>query len=204
MLNIKKMKGLELIKEAFALKEVERVPWVPFVGVHGGYLTDIDAETYLKSSDEVVKGISKAIEEYRPDGVPVVFDLQIEAEILGCELQWAPHNPPAVVSHPLALGKNLSELSIPKVTDGRIPVAVEAAKILREKYPDVALYGLITGPFTLALHLMGTLTYPKKAYLQILSRHVMDRDDANPLKREIRFENIIKPEFVVRVIVGYL
>ena len=39
-----------------------------------------------------------------------------------------------------------------------------------------------------ALHLMGTLTYPKKAYLQILSRHVMDREDGNPLKREIRFE----------------
>jgi uroporphyrinogen decarboxylase len=155
------MKGLELIKKAFALEEVERVPWVPFVGVHGGHLTGVDAETYLKSTDEIVKGVSKSIEEYNPDGVPVVFDLQIEAEILGCNLQWAPHNPPAVVSHPLAYGTNLAHLKVPKITDGRIPVCVEATKILRKKYPEVALYGLITGPFTMALHLMGTDIFMK-------------------------------------------
>ncbi|MCY1721760.1 thioredoxin family protein [Prolixibacteraceae bacterium Z1-6] len=155
------MKGLELIKKAFALEEVERIPWVPFVGVHGGYLTGVDAETYLKSTDEVVKGVSKAIEEYNPDGVPVVFDLQIEAEILGCNLQWAPHNPPAVITHPLANGTSLADLKVPEISDGRIPVAVEATKILREKHPDVALYGLITGPFTLALHLMGTDIFMK-------------------------------------------
>jgi len=155
------MKGLELIKKAFALQPLERVPWVPFVGVHGGFLTGVDAEKYLKSADHVVNGVSKAIEEYNPDGVPVVFDLQMEAEILGCELRWAPHNPPAVVSHPLAQGKKLADLKIPEVTDGRIPVVVEATKILREKYPEVALYGLITGPFTLALHLMGTDIFMK-------------------------------------------
>jgi len=155
------MKGLELIKKAFALQPVVRVPWVPFVGVHGGFITGVDAEQYLKSSEHVINGVSKAIEEYNPDGVPIVFDLQIEAEILGCELRWAPHNPPAVVSHPLAHGKSLSDLKIPDETDGRIPVAVEAAKTLRSKYPDIALYGLITGPFTLALHLMGTDIFVK-------------------------------------------
>ena len=155
------MKGLKLIKKAIALEEVERVPWVPFVGVHGGFLTGVDAETYLKSSDEVIKGVSKAIDEYNPDGIPVVFDLQIEAEILGCKLHWAPHNPPAVISHPLANGTKLADLKIPSITDGRIPVALEATKVLRENYPDIALYGLITGPFTLALHLMGTDIFMK-------------------------------------------
>jgi MtaA/CmuA family methyltransferase len=155
------MKGLELIKKAFALQPVDRIPWVPFVGVHGGFLTGVDAETYLKSADEVVRGVNKAIEEYNPDGIPVVFDLQIEAEILGCQLQWAPHNPPAVISHPLAEGKLLKDLKIPTENDGRVGVALEAAKQLRIKHPDIALYGLITGPFTLALHLMGTDIFVK-------------------------------------------
>ena len=155
------MKGLELIKKAFALETVERVPWVPFVGVHGGFITGVDAEAYLKSADNVVAGVSKAIDEYNPDGVPVVFDLQIEAEILGCQLQWAPHNPPAVVSHPLEDGVKLADLKVPEITDGRIPVAVNATKELRAKYPDIALYGLITGPFTLALHLLGTNIFTK-------------------------------------------
>ncbi len=161
ILNTKKMNGLELIQKAFSLQPVERIPWVPFVGVHGGFLTGINAETYLKSSDEIVKGVSKAVEEYNPDGIPVVFDLQVEAETLGCELRWSETGPPAVVSHPLSEGKKLSELKIPGPGDGRIPVCLEATKILRAKYPDIALYGLITGPFTLALHLLGTDIFMK-------------------------------------------
>jgi MtaA/CmuA family methyltransferase len=155
------MNGLELIKKVFALEPVERVPWVPFVGVHGGYLTGVDAVTYLKSADEIVKGITKSVEEYHPDGIPVVFDLQVEAEVLGCELRWSETGPPAVVSHPLVEGEKLSDLKIPGPDDGRIAICLEATKTLRKKYPDLALYGLITGPFTLALHLLGTDIFMK-------------------------------------------
>ncbi len=155
------MEGLELIKKAFSLETVERVPWVPFVGVHGGFLTDTDAAFCLKSAEELVRGISKAVEEYHPDGIPVVFDLQVEAEALGCELKWSESGPPAVVSHPLADGIKLTDLKIPGPAEGRVAVCLEATKVLREKYPELAIYGLITGPFTLALHLMGTDIFMK-------------------------------------------
>jgi uroporphyrinogen decarboxylase len=155
------MEGLKLIEQAFRLEETERAPWVPFVGVHGGKLIGVDAEAYLQSSKNIVEGIAKAIELYKPDGIPVAFDLQIEAEILGCKLVWSKENPPAVVSHPLADGVALSSLRLPGKTDGRIPVVLEAAASLRQKYPGLALYGLITGPFTLALHLLGTDIFMK-------------------------------------------
>ncbi len=155
------MYGLDLIKKAFALQPVERVPWVPFVGIHGSFLTNTDAVVYLKSAEEIVKGISKAVEEYNPDGVPVVFDLQVEAEVLGCELKWSESGPPMVVSHPLAEGKKLQDLLIPKPDDGRIAVCLEATRKLRQKFPELAVYGLITGPFTLALHLLGTDIFMK-------------------------------------------
>ena len=155
------MAGLKLLEKAFRLEEVERVPWVPFVGVHGGKLIGVDAEAYLKESKNIIDGLSKAVELYKPDGIPVAFDLQIEAEILGCKLVWSKENPPAVISHPLADGVELSSLHLPKETDGRIPVVVEATAALRKKYPDLALYGLITGPFTLALHLLGTEIFMK-------------------------------------------
>jgi len=155
------MKGLKLLEKAFQLEELERVPWVPFVGVHGGKLIGVDAETYLKDSKLIVNGISNSIELYNPDGIPVVFDLQIEAEILGCKLAWSKENPPAVVSHPLADGVELGSLQLPKESDGRIPVVLEATRALRIKYPQLALYGLITGPFTLALHLLGTEIFMK-------------------------------------------
>jgi uroporphyrinogen decarboxylase len=155
------MNGKQLIQKAFRLEKVERIPWVPFVGCHGGKLLNLTATDYLKSSKNIIDGVSKAIELYKPDGIPVMFDLQLEAEALGCELIWADENPPAVVSHPLAMGKTIEELKIPGKLDGRIPVAIEATKVLRQKYPDIALYGLITGPFTLALHLLGTDIFMK-------------------------------------------
>jgi uroporphyrinogen decarboxylase len=148
--------GKEYIFKAFKREEIDRTPWVPFVGCHGGKLIGINAEDYLKSSTHMVNGLSAAIERYKPDGIPVVFDLQIEAEALGCELKWSESAPPAVISHPMVNGISLQQLSIPKKEDGRIPEIIKTTQILKEKYPDVALYGLITGPFTMGLHLLGT------------------------------------------------
>lgn len=139
----------------------ERVPWVPFTGCHAGALINATAADYLRSADLIVKGLSEAVRRYRPDGIPVVFDLQIEAEILGCELVWADENPPSVSSHPLAAGAPLEGLKIPLPGQGRIPVALEACRRMRQSHPDLALYGLVTGPFTLALHLLGTDLFMK-------------------------------------------
>ena len=168
------MTGRELIQRAMRLEETGRTPWVPFVGVHGGKLLGLDATTYLKSGDHIFNGVSKAIEEYDPDGIPVVFDLQVEAEVLGCELMWADDNPPSVASHPLSEGSTLEELKIPTLTDGRIGMIMETTRRLREAHPDVALYGLITGPFTLALHLLGTDVFIKMMEDEAYVHRVME------------------------------
>jgi MtaA/CmuA family methyltransferase len=150
------MTGKERIQKTFRLEKTDRIPWVPFVGCHGGRLINLTAEDYLKSAANIYEGVSRAIDIYKPDGIPVMFDLQVEAEALGCKLAWADENPPAVISHVLSGEKSLTDLKIPSDKDGRIPVTLEAARLLRKKYPDIALYGLVTGPFTLALHLLGT------------------------------------------------
>ncbi|MBN2262735.1 MAG: hypothetical protein JW735_07480 [Prolixibacteraceae bacterium] len=150
------MKGKDIIFCAFECKTTKRPPWVPFVGVHGAYLINKKADEYLQSSQLIVAAANKAIEMYQPDGIPVTFDLQIEAEILGCKLKWDSQNPPAVISHPLAEGLAIDQLRVPSKFDGRIPLVLEATAVLRSQHTNIALYGLITGPFTLALHLLGT------------------------------------------------
>ncbi len=152
------MRGKELVLKAFACEPVERAPWVPFVGVHAGQLVGADAESYLKSEDLMYQGLTKAIEMYNPDGIPVSFDLQMEAEIFGCGIVWSKDNPPSVSTHPMGEGgtKELEEFSIPQANEGRIPITMNVVRKLRAEHPDLALYGLITGPFTLALHLCGT------------------------------------------------
>ncbi len=155
------MTGKERIQKAFKSEPVDRIPWVPFVGCHAGALLDISASEYLKSTEHMINGISQSVELYRPDGIPVAFDLQIEAEALGCELAWADENPPAVTKHPLCNGTTLEDLTVPAADAGRIGITLAAARQLRRKYPDLALYGLVTGPFTLALHLLGTDIFMK-------------------------------------------
>jgi MtaA/CmuA family methyltransferase len=155
------MTGKERILKAIKCQEVDRVPWVPFVGSHAASLLGIDAESYFKSAENIAKGAQLAIEKYDPDGIPVTFDLQIEAEVLGCDVKYSADNPPAVFGHPLVSGKTLDEMKIPGPDEGRVKTVLDAAKAIREANPDVALYATITGPFTLALHLQGTDIFMK-------------------------------------------
>ncbi len=155
------MTGKERVLKAIRCEKTDRIPWVPFVGCHAGSLLNVTATEYLKSTDLIVKGVDEAVKRYQPDGIPVAFDLQIEAETFGCALNWADENPPAVTSHPLGNGTKLTDLKIPTLKDGRVGMVIEAAKQIRKNHPDLALYGLITGPFTLALHILGTDIFMK-------------------------------------------
>lgn len=149
------MTGKDILLAALRNRPTPRVPWLPFVGVHGGHLIGSTASDYLMSDELVVRGLLEAVRRYRPDGLPVMFDLQLEAEILGCDLRWSDDTPPAVSSHPFAGG-------IPRTfpvfdpAHGRFPVVRNALRRLHAEIGgEVALLGLVTGPFTLALHLLG-------------------------------------------------
>ncbi|MGF1448571.1 MAG: uroporphyrinogen decarboxylase family protein [Opitutales bacterium] len=150
------MNGKEILLSALRGQAVPRVPWLPFVGVHGGSLIGATASDYLRDSQKLYAGLKHAHEAYQPDALPVAFDLQIEAEILGCKLRWSDDSPPAVCSHPLLDSMDLSVLPGFDPNGGRLPVVLEALRQLKAEIGEtVALYGLITGPFTLGLHLRG-------------------------------------------------
>ncbi len=168
------MQGRDLIQAAFRGEKVERTPWVPFAGCHAGALIGAKAGEFLRSADLVVRGLEEAVRRYRPDGLPAMFDLQIEAEVLGCRLVWADENPPAVASHPLAEDVRLPDLKVPQPDAGRIPLALEVCRRLRAAHPELALYGLVTGPFTLAMHLLGTDIFMKMFDAPDEVRQLMD------------------------------
>ncbi|MBN2233907.1 MAG: uroporphyrinogen decarboxylase family protein [Opitutales bacterium] len=150
------MTGKEILLKALRGETPERIPWVPFAGVHAGSLIGADPELFLRDANLIEKGVLHVCDRYKPDGVPIVFDLQIEAEMLGCELEWASETPPAVKSHPLAgqMPVDIGVLPAFDANSGRLPVVIEATRRLKSGIgKDVALYGLITGPLTLALHL---------------------------------------------------
>jgi len=150
------MTGRELVFAAFKHEETPRLPWVPYTGVHAGLLKGYSATEVLKDSDKLFESLMEVHRLYMPDGMPVCFDLQMEAEILGCDLIWADNSPPSVLSHPLAETNEIPSKKLSE-TEGRIPVIMDTAKrIKKEIGNNTALYGLICGPFTMATHLRGT------------------------------------------------
>lgn len=150
--------GKELILKTLRHEKTDEIPWVPFAGVHAGQLKGFTAEEMLTNADNIVESLKEVKKLYMPDGLPVLFDLQVEAEILGCDLLWAKDNPPSVKSHPLAAEKTLPcSCKMPTPESGRMPMILDAMKRTKEAIgEEVALYGLICGPFTLASHLRGS------------------------------------------------
>jgi uroporphyrinogen decarboxylase len=134
-------------------------PWIPFAGVHAGKLVGYTARELYTDVDKLIEGMLAAARHYYPDGLPVMFDLQIEAEALGCGLLWSDDAPPTVAAHPLENSQEIPS-AIPGPEEGRLPLALEATRRLAESIGErVALYGLCCGPFTLASHLRGTTLF---------------------------------------------
>ncbi len=91
------------------------------------------------------------------DVVRVPFCQTIEAEILGCKLLWGGKvdSIPSIQSHAYQLADSITAPH--QVSEkGRIPVIVEAIKLLKEEFGEmVAICGAVVGPFSVAGHLVG-------------------------------------------------
>lgn len=148
--------GKELLLSTLRHETLPSIPWVPFAGVHAGKLRGFNAIELLQDSNKLIEALLAVNSIYDPDGQPIIFDLQVEAEILGCKLVWVKTGPPTVASHPLESSEELPS-HLPERTDGRLPLILDAMQKMKEKVGDhTALYGLVCGPLTLASHLRGT------------------------------------------------
>ncbi len=151
----------ELLFRTLRHEETERAPWVPFAGVHAGRLKGYTATEMLTDAGKAFESLMEVNRLYKPDGQPVIFDLQIEAECLGCGLTWADDCPPSVSEHPLDGSDEEPpevpcDCTIPTKESGRIPYVLDVMHRMKEAVGGTtALYGLICGPFTLASHLRG-------------------------------------------------
>lgn len=152
------MTGKERIIAVLEGRKPDRLPWVPYIGVHGGQLIGCSAKTYMKDGDQLLKGLKAVCDTYKPDGLVIAFDLQLEAELLGCQLKWYEDSPPSVVSHPLSVSDQVPEfdLSMLDQEGSRLSKIIETTKTLHQSLDHhEALYGLVCGPLTLAAHLRG-------------------------------------------------
>ena len=78
------MHGKALINEALKGNPVERTPWVPYTGSQIANLKGYTAQEMFRDADKLYECCIEAESQYSPDGMTPMFDLQVEAEILGC------------------------------------------------------------------------------------------------------------------------
>jgi len=147
----------DILMKTLRHEPTEQVAWLPFAGVHAGALVGYDAQEVLTDGDKLFRALMEVNKLYRPCGQPVVFDLQLEAEILGCNLVWTTDGPPSVRTHPLEENMIVPcRCTLPTADDGRLPLVLDVMRRMKVSVGDTtALYGLICGPFTLASHLRG-------------------------------------------------
>lgn len=148
--------GKELLLGTLRHQLMPATPWVPFAGVHAGKLRGYSAIEVLQDEQKLLESLLAVNQVYDPDGQPIIFDLQVEAEILGCAMVWAENGPPTVASHPLEATMDLPN-HLPDASEGRLPMILRTMRAMKAAVGEkTALYGLICGPMTLASHLRGT------------------------------------------------
>lgn len=147
-----------MLIDAYRGKRTATSPWAPYAGVHCAFLINEPADKFLQDPNLLAKGIVETAKRYKADGIPLLFDLSVEANAVGCDLKWWPDNVPSVTNHPCS-NKTPADagLTLPTKESGRWPVIFEAAKIVKPQLDelDCALMGLFCGPLTLASHLAG-------------------------------------------------
>lgn len=148
----------QLLIDAYRGKMTPKPPWVPYAGVHCAFLINEPADKMLKDPELLAKGVVNAAKRYKADGIPLLFDLSVEANSIGCDLKWWPDNVPSVTTHPCS-DKSPADagLTLPTKESGRWPVIFEAARIAKPQLDeaDCVMMGLFCGPLTLASHLAG-------------------------------------------------
>ncbi|MDY0266964.1 MAG: MtaA/CmuA family methyltransferase [Methanimicrococcus sp.] len=118
------------------------------------------------------------IEAARPQ-----FDISLEAEVLGCPLDWNKKDRPPVAAHAYTNAKDVT-WDPNFAQNSRASVVLESISILRERYSGMLpIIPVITAPFTVAGHIAGvenlvrwTRTDPEKAhsFIEVATEFVIE------------------------------
>lgn len=143
--------------------KVDRPPVSSIGGCAGTVCVEMEEKVgiYFPDAHKDAEKMAKlAIASYELSGlecIRVPFDFVIEPEVLGCKIKWVEKKDfvPMVIEHPY---KSPEELKISEdiLEKGRIPVVLEAIRIIRREVGDLLpISSLVLGPFTLVGELVG-------------------------------------------------
>jgi uroporphyrinogen decarboxylase len=108
---------------------IDRVPAVPLIGNFAGRMAGHTVSEIARDGTKLAKSIEYTYNMIKPDLVTILTDLSIEAEAMGCELEFFDDDVPVVKKH-----ISPDEISIPDPEkDGRMPEFLKCIEHLVEK-----------------------------------------------------------------------
>jgi len=151
------MTGLERILAAVRFQPTDRVPVIPQVFGHAARIAGVPLAQYLTEAAVLARCQISALQRYGHDAVFALLDVNVETEALGSLLRFPEDGYPSVEHYAIEYPAAAAELAIPNPHKaGRMPVALEAARLLRRELQDsVLVAGCVLGPMTLACQLLG-------------------------------------------------
>jgi len=145
------------IAASISLEKADLTPVLPQIFAHTAILSGYTIFDYVHNGETAAASQLHALKYYNHDGVFNFLDLCIEPEIFGTEIKFSPNIYPVVIKTPFSQDTDFSKISIPDMsTSGRIPEVLTAARILRKSLKNqTPVIGLVQGPMTLAIQLLG-------------------------------------------------
>lgn len=163
------MSGLTLkerLGKALKGEEVDKTPVVSVTQTGTTELMDASGAEWPEAHSDAEKMADLAIAAHEIAGLEAVrfpYCLTVIAEAMGCEINMGTkERQPSVSEHPYPDG--VENLTMPAnfLEQGRIPVVLEAAKVIKQKVgDDIPIIAGMEGPITLASDLCGVKKFMK-------------------------------------------
>ncbi|MCP4622180.1 MAG: uroporphyrinogen decarboxylase [bacterium] len=151
------MKSIDRFKSTISFEETDRVPVFSHIYGLASRLNHISLKDYLNSGELLAFCQLESWKRFGYDAVTVFADNSLEAEALGSKVFYPDNAYPQIDEYCLNDIGEWKNLSIPDPEeDGRMPIIIEACRILKEQVgEEAAVVGTVQGPMTLAGQLLG-------------------------------------------------
>jgi uroporphyrinogen decarboxylase len=148
--------GIDRIKACMKRSYADRIPIGIILGPFRAKVLGCSLNDYWRNGKKLADGTIACFELFKHDSVEISWDIMMEAEAAGAELEFPEDGIPRVRRYILSQKSTLASLKLPQPESSkRFPLYLEACKAVAKAIKDSALTGTVTGPWTTATGLRG-------------------------------------------------
>jgi len=155
-MGMARITGIDRIKACMKRTQADRIPIGIILGPFRARVLGCSLKEYWMDWRKLAEGTIACYELFKHDSVEISWDIMMEAEAAGGELEFPEGGIPRVRRYILSKKSTLSSLRLPQPENsGRFPLYIQACRAVAKAIKESALTGTVTGPWTIATGLRG-------------------------------------------------